>query len=610
MQDREGPLAGIRIVDSANHRGELCGRLLADLGADVIRVEPPSAAMARQLPPFAPDGSGSLYFAFRNAGKRSVTLDLDGGRGRDLLHRLLGRADVWIESGRPGALAARGLDPEAVLERHPRLILASITDFGQTGPHRDFAGTDTIGCAMGGMMFRAGAAHRPPVVAPGSQAYDATSITAAFGILTAVHQRENSGRGQWIDVSVQESTACMADWSVPIYSKLGVYTHREGAGMWPVYTCRDGWVRMVIISRHHWRALREWMGDPEELRDPELDVFINRLVRREEIEPLIGRFFRDRKMEEATREAQSRGLAATPLLRPAQVIDNEHTRARGTFTRLELLPGRHAAVPSGFFEFDGARMGPRRGAPRPGEHQSEVFLGESEPDPEIRPGAPRIETGSSIDHPSQDRDGSSFPFAGIRVLDFGVGIAGVEVARLLGEYGAEVIKIESGRALDFIRAVLPGPMNPSFASSNRNKRSLGVDLKSATGLELVRRLVPMADVVIENSGTGVVDRLGLGYDAVKRLNPRKYPPGEWAPVPLELPRGRGRARRLGEHSSRSHDRQAGCPGGGGGVDPARARWPRRAHRGGAVRGDHPAPGGSLREGEPGARLRRAHGQCE
>ncbi|MCP5114125.1 MAG: CoA transferase, partial [bacterium] len=117
-------------------------------------------------------------------------------------------------------------------------------------------------------------------------------------------------------------------------------------------------------------------------------------------------------------------------------------------------------------------------------------------------------------------DHSSHPFAGIRVLDFGVGIAGVEVARLLGEYGAEVIKIESSEAPDFIRGVIPGPMNPPFASSNRNKWSLGVDLKKPDGVALVRRLVPQADVVIENSGSGVMERLGLGYEAMKALNPR------------------------------------------------------------------------------------------
>ena len=288
--------------------------------------------------------------------------------------------------------------------------------------------------------------------------------------------------------------------------------------MWPVYACQDGWVRVILISLHSWRALLEWMGNPPELSDPELDVFMNRLARRSEIEAEVGRFLRGRKMLEAAREAQSRGIPATPVLRPAEVIDNEHTRARGTFVELDLLPDQRAAVASGFFEFDGVRMGPRRGAPSPGEHDGEVLFEETDTLSEASrtPGG----TGSAGDAPVSRRKSPGLPFADVRVLDFGVGIAGVEVARLLGEYGADVIKIESSRASDFIRDVLPGPMNPPFASSNRNKRGFGVDLKKPTGLELVRRLVPMADVMIENSGTGVMDRLGLGYDHVKTLNPR------------------------------------------------------------------------------------------
>ena len=188
MKQRERPLDG---NSSRGHAPTCAASCVADCSRTWARrcsaIEPPSAARRRDgCRPSRRIGGGSLYFAFRNAGKRSVVLDLDSERGRDLLQRLLARADVWIESGRPGALAARGLDPEAVLERHPRLILTSITDFGQTGPYRDFEGTDMVGHALGGMMFRAGAAHRPPVVAPGSQAYDAASVTAAFGILTAV----------------------------------------------------------------------------------------------------------------------------------------------------------------------------------------------------------------------------------------------------------------------------------------------------------------------------------------------------------------------------------------------------------------------------------------
>lgn len=507
------PLSGFRIIDMTDERGALCGRVLADLGADVIYIEPPCGCAMRQAPPLAPaalatDKRTSLAFAFRNAGKRGVTLDISTSAGRDELHRLVDTADAWIESNPTGFLAAQGLAPEDVLRAHPTLVLTSITDFGQIGPHRNYLGTDMIGYAMGGMLYRAGAAHRPPIVAPGSQAYDTASITAAFGTAMAIYHRFQTGRGQWLDVSVQDATSNLADWSVPLYSMMGFYTHREGAGMYPVYRCADGWLRLIIISLKHWRALRAWMGEPAELQDPAYDEFLQRVFNRPAIEPVIQAFFAPRTKEAAAREAQARGIPATPVLEPREVLDNEHTRARRTFVELDLMPGLRARVPSGFFEFDGARLGPTRGAPAVGQHNEAVAA-------EVRATARK----SMPAAPSPVAD-VSFPFAGLRVIDFGVGVAGVEVGRLLAEHGAEVIKIESSRAADFIRQVIPGPMNPPFASANRSKQGFGVNLKTPEGAALARRLVSLADVVIENSATGAMDRLGLGYHDLKQINPR------------------------------------------------------------------------------------------
>jgi crotonobetainyl-CoA:carnitine CoA-transferase CaiB-like acyl-CoA transferase len=513
------PLRGLRIIDMTDERGALCGRLLADLGADVIYVEPPSGSPFRQAPPFAPvapaptatpaDRTTSLAFAFRNAGKRSVTLDLSTSRGREEVHRLFETADAWIESNAPGSLTGYGLNPEAVLWRHPHLVITSITDFGQTGPYRDYLGTDMIGYAMGGMLYRAGAAHRPPLVAPGTQAYDTAAITAAFGTLTALHQRDRTGRGQWLDVSVQDATSNLADWSVPLYSTLGLHTHREGAGMYPVYRCTDGWLRMIVLPLKHWRALRAWMGDPAELQDPAFDEYVQRIANRSLIEAVIQRFLAGWSKAAAAREAQARDIPATPVLTLGEVLDNEHTRARGTFAELEIMTGLRARVPSGFFEFDGVRCGPRGKAPTVGEHTEVVAT-------EVRALAPR--------HGAQPvavagADGG-FPLAGLRVLDFGIGVAGVEVGRLMVEYGAEVIKIESSRAADFVRNVIPGPMNAAFVSANRSKSSFGVNLKAPEGVALARRLVSKADVLIENSATGTMDRLGLGYDVLRQINPR------------------------------------------------------------------------------------------
>jgi crotonobetainyl-CoA:carnitine CoA-transferase CaiB-like acyl-CoA transferase len=499
-------LEGMRVLDLADEKGELCGRLLADLGAEVIRVEPPQGAVSRGLPPFAPGGGASLYFALRNAGKRGVALDVESAAGRERLHELLAAADVCIESFAPGTLAANGLDPAALLERTPGLVLVSITDFGQTGPCRDHRGTDMIGFAMGGLMHRAGIFEKPPVVAPGALAYDTAGVTAAYAALLAFWKRLGTGRGQHVDVSVMESVANLSDWGLPSYSVMRNVMPRAGAGMYTLYRCADGFIRMIILVKHHWHALLDWIGHPEALQDPALDEFIARLMKMDSIVPEIEGFFRDKKKVDVAREAQVRGIPATPLLTPAEVVSNEHSVARGTFRRLEVADGLEAELPSGFFTIDGQRAGPRKRPPRLGEHGDTGFAVRSEP------------ASAVAAEPVAASDGH--PLHGLRVLDFGIGAAGVEVGRLLAEYGAEVIKIETRRAPDFIRIILGSFMNPCFASSSRSKLGFGVNLKSEQGRALVRRLVAVADVTIENNGTGVMDRLGLGPAALHEINPR------------------------------------------------------------------------------------------
>jgi crotonobetainyl-CoA:carnitine CoA-transferase CaiB-like acyl-CoA transferase len=500
------PLNGLRVLDLADEKGELCGRLLAEWGADVIRVEPEGGARSRRLPPFAPDGESSLYFAVRNAGKRGTTLDLGSPSGRAGLHALAADADLLIESGAPGEMASLGLDPLDLVERHPQLIVTSISDFGQTGPYRDFLGTDMIGFAMGGMMHRAGSAQRPPVVAPGALAYDAAGVTAAYASLLAYWQRLQNGRGQHVDVSVYESVANLSDWAMPNFSRSPQVGQRAGAGIYTLYRCADGWVRMIVLVVHHWRALLDWIGNPEELQDPALEVFISRLMKMDRIQHHVELAFAGQNKIDLAREAQRRGIPATPLLEPGEVIANEHCAARSTFQKLEVAPGVSALAPVGFLSIDGERASARGCAPPAGE-TAEISWEDS---PHTKAPGPWEGTGA----------GDGYPLRGLKVLDFGVGAVGVEVGRLLAEYGADVVKIESRKAPDFIRIIMGGMMNPNFASSSRSKRCLGVDLKSERGAALLRRLAKWADVTIENNGAGVMDRLGLGAQTLHEINPK------------------------------------------------------------------------------------------
>jgi crotonobetainyl-CoA:carnitine CoA-transferase CaiB-like acyl-CoA transferase len=496
-QDR-APLAGTRVVDSSDERGELCGRLLADLGADVVRVEPPGGAPSRRLPPFAPDGT-SLRFAVRNTNKRSVTLDLGTDKGRSGLDRLLSTADVWIESGTTGAAEAA--------QRHPRLVVTSVTDFGLTGPYRDYVGTDDVLVGMGGLLFRSGTPDRPPLLPPGSLAYDAASVTAAFATLAGLWQRRRSGRGQHIDLAVLTAVAQISDWALGNWSaaaKAGkpYLQGRAGSGfVYPLYPCADGYVRLVVLSKRQWRAMRAWLGEPEVVQDETFDQLFPRMAVQDILDPLYIELFSHYTAAELAAEAQRRGIVMTPVTKPHEVLTTPHFTERGSFVDAEVARGVRGPVASGFMEIDGARTGYRHRAPDPGEHDHLLGgLGAVAPDPSP-PAAPTA------------------PFAGLKVLDFGHGGVGVEAGRMLADYGADVVKIESRTYPDFIRTVMGGDMSPSFASSNRGKRSFGVDLKHPDGLEALRGLVRWADVVIENNSTGTMADLGLDHDRLKALNP-------------------------------------------------------------------------------------------
>jgi crotonobetainyl-CoA:carnitine CoA-transferase CaiB-like acyl-CoA transferase len=483
----------------------MCGRILADLGAEVIRVEPPEGARSRRLPPFK--GDQSLFFAYRNTNKKGVALDLSTEAGRARLHALLASVDVLVESSSP---ADQGeLAPERLRAWHPHLIVTSISWFGQTGPYRDWVATDMVLEAVGGMMFKAGIPEKPPLTPPGAMASDVGGVIGVYATLLALFQRLETGAGQHLDVSVMEALAQTIDWGLPNASILraaGVQSPEVRMGSGPVYAlypCKDGYVRLVVLSPRQWHAMRAWMGEPEQFQDPHWDSFISRLGAADVINPMYEKHFADMTMNELCAEAQRRGIVCTPVLRPEEVISNEHLLSRGTFVDGEVARGVRGPLASGFFEFDGERQGYRVRSPEIGEQDAEELAASS----------------PARSAPATEPEAAA-PLAGIRVLDFGIGGVGVEAGRLLAEYGADVIKIESRTYPDFIRVIQGTEMSPSFASSSRSKRSFGVNAKDEAGLAVLHRLVEQADVIVENSSTGTMEGLGVGYDTVKRLNPR------------------------------------------------------------------------------------------
>jgi len=220
------------------------------------------------------------------------------------------------------------------------------------------------------------------------------------------------------------------------------------------------------------------------------------------LNPLYAELFSTMTMLEVAEQCQNRGIVCTPILKPDDVLANPHFEARGSFEQVEV-DGTSLTLASGFFEIDGERVGPTGPPPTVGEHTDAVFAALADPRP--APGRPL--------------SGDDSPLEGIRVMDFGHGGVGVEAGRMLAEYGADVIKIESRTYPDFIRTVLGGEMSPSFASSSRSKRSLGVDAKSPHGVTLLKRMARTCDIAIENNSTGIMDQMGIGYTDLIAENP-------------------------------------------------------------------------------------------
>ncbi|MFI0406833.1 CoA transferase [Actinomadura sp. 3N508] len=503
------PLHGLRVLDLSDSRAMLAARLLADLGADVIRIEVARSGEA-DTSSGPDDGIDplSLAWAVRNANKRVVRLRDPSEQDRQGIARLLAGADLLLESGaEAGDLLPA---PVAALDTgHPHLTIVSVSDFGATGPYSGYTGTSAVLAGMGWMLYKAGTTDRPPVLPPASMAYDISGVMAAFAALMGVHDRRRTGAGQHLDVSVIEALQQTTDWALPNTVHLRetgqqVSEIRSGGGeSQPVVACKDGMVRVAVLAAVEWRRLREWMGDPPELRDPALDALSTRVARWEELKPHLLRLFAGLTMVEASEEGQRRRIPVTPVLRPSDVLGAVQYAEAGTFARGPVgdRTGRYAA---GYWSIDGTRAGFRA----PASELPSVSTCEWQD----RPRGFRV--------PCSGPGSAAWPLQGVRVLDLGVAGAAPETARLLAEYGAEVIRVESPNHPDLLRQLGGASgMAPTFISTNRCKRSFGVDLSDPRGAALLRRLAAEADVLVENLAPGALARFGIDLAELRRANP-------------------------------------------------------------------------------------------
>lgn len=402
-----GPLAGLRVIEVGGELSQWAGKLLADMGADVIKVEPPAGDAARRVGPFAADIPGpdrSLFFWASNTSKRGVTLDLSHPDGPPLLRRLLGSADVFVESLSPQGPPPAGIDSEELVRHHPQLIVASVTPFGRTGPWRDFVATDLTQIALGGPMASCGydqedVADAPPIRPDGHHAAAMAGVYAANAIMAALLVREAGGNGQFIDISTHEACAATTEGAFPQWEYLGQLVQRQtGRHASPVYTppwqhrCTDGrYVNLMGggIPRNptSWRPLIRWMveqGLAGDLEDPryEQTMYVPVAERRGNpdvayVVETLHAFVRALPAEQIYRGGQAARLPYGFIRSPEENLSDPHWADRGFFVDLEHpQTGARYPYPGAPYRFTRTPGGPRHRAPLLGEHNVAVYCGE------------------------------------------------------------------------------------------------------------------------------------------------------------------------------------------------------------------------------------------
>ena len=392
-----GPLAGLRVLELADEMGQFCGKLLGDLGADVVKIEPPGGERNRYVGPFlddVPHPERSLSFWYYNTSKRGITLDLQTADGRALFGRLAATSDVILETLRPGLLAALGLDYESLRARNPRLIMCSLTPFGQTGPWRDYLSADLLHMAAGGEMASSGydeadVPNAPPIAPGGGNAWHMGCHYATMAIMAALVHRTVAGSGQYIDVSIHEACALTTEAAIANYVYRGEVLRRQtgrhhaaGETSRTQFRAKDGtYVCALVGGRLNPKFVRELAdlmgsyGMEGDLRDPKYqDQAVITENTSHIIDDLVANFIASLPADDVYHAAQERGFTWGAVRAPEALLDDPHLHDRGFWKQVEHEElGRSFVYPGEAAIYNGSPWQISRRAPLIGEHNSEIL---------------------------------------------------------------------------------------------------------------------------------------------------------------------------------------------------------------------------------------------
>ncbi|MDE2967192.1 MAG: CoA transferase [Chloroflexota bacterium] len=535
-------LGGVRVIDLATSRAEMTGRVLADMGAEVIKVEPPWGTPSREMPPFSDeDPDRSLYWAAMGLGKHSVIIDLDDEQGRADFRALLATADVLIESFDPGTMAGWGLGYEDVKDGHPDLIYVSVTPYGQDGPWADRPATELTIESAGGLVGLQGEGDRPPVPVGYPQAAIHAGVQAAADTSIALRERDLSGRGQHLDVSMQAAIVWTLMHATGFPPNTGgdppgtcadrAVSAPEGPAVFPIHRCADGYVTFNIVPgglglRHSTKVLK-WIAEcgelTGELEGADIDEWAAELGRSAMEDPAkagrmmveanvnLHEFVAKRTMAECYARAVKDGFMLAPLYTVEDIAKDKHLEAREYWVELE---GKR--YPGPFAKLSETPLQLIRPAPTLGQDQH--LLAEVGRAPKRSAPPPRSSNGA------RGEEGGAL--SGVKIADFAWVGVGPLISKSMADHGAMVVHIESATRPDVLRLAppfkdnVPGMDRAQFMA-NFNSSKLGVALRLDTeqGLSYARQLVDWADVVVESFTPGTLKRFGLDYATLSAERP-------------------------------------------------------------------------------------------
>lgn len=564
-----GALSGVRVLDlSHGVAGPFAARLLGDLGATVIKVEAPRVGdRTRRAEPFSPkaaDPERSLMFQYLNWNKRGITLDLGNDASHAALRRLVERSDIVVEAFRPGTLARWGIGVERLHEWQPRLVVTSVTNFGQTGPCAGYGATDLIAHAMGGIMQISGRVDREPLKHGLQQAAFCAGLNAAYATIAArLAVLASDGPGEHVDVSIQEVLASELHGFSPMYALLGAVQGRRAVAQDPFsgepIATRNGYLSLQAGGGAPFADYADFLGIPA-LRD-RFATPGARIRAVDEVRALIEAAVADKDAKDVFLAGAQRRLLTGFVQTADDLLRCPHLQARAFWTTLDHPATGPHRFPGELVKLSATPLSIHRRAPLLGEHNEEILGGElgfsnaAIAAMQVRPAAaapPRVASAAEGATAPRRSARRTLPLDGLRVLDLSTVLAIPYCGGLLTDLGAEVIKIEAPHRLDtsrtqdwLSREAGPGkdPWNRAggFQTINRGKRSFVLDLADERGRDVFRSLIGKTDVVINNYTPRVLRGWGLGYDELAKIRPDIIllsntgygSTGPWSPFPVQ-----------------------------------------------------------------------------